>query len=142
MFEQFYRRRFQEIFGAALQASDGFGESLVEERLSVRELNLPEALFAYYVVAGQHYINEEHNRFLPIEEVKWIDDKLVFMEENQCVVLWSIDRSDLNKPDPIVWQGTDGDVVDWYEEKYTLSQFLMAMWEWIVTGEEDSEDSS
>jgi hypothetical protein len=92
MFEQFYRQRFKEIFGATLQASDGFGENLVEEKLSVRELHLPEALFAYYVVAGQHCVNEEHNRLLPIEEFEWIDDRLIFMEENQCVVFWGIDR--------------------------------------------------
>jgi hypothetical protein len=141
-FEQFYRQRFQEIFGAALQDSDGFGAHIVEEKLSACELMLPESLVDYYVIAGQHYINEEHNRLLPIEEIEWIGDKFVFMEENQCVVFWGIDRSDLNNPDPIVWQGTNGDVIDWYEEKYTLSQFLMEMWRWIVTGEEDSEEQS
>jgi hypothetical protein len=51
-------------------------------------------------------------------------------------------RSDLSKPDPIVWQGTNDDVIDWYKEKYTLSQFLMAMWNWTVIGEEESDDLS
>jgi hypothetical protein len=137
MFKVYYRQRFQEIFGAALQASDGLGEDCVREQLALLELRLPQALVDYYVIAGQHYINEAHNKLWPIEEVKWMGDKLVFMEENQLVVFWGIDRTDLNKPDPIVWQGTNGDAIDWYEEKYTLSQFLMEMWKWIVTGKDD-----
>ena len=44
-------------------------------------------------------------------------DKLVFMEENQCVVYWAIDRADLEGADPIVWQGVNGEPIEWFAEK-------------------------
>jgi len=64
----------------------------------------------------------------------------MFMEENQWVVYWAIDESDVNNPNPVVWQGTNSDAIDWYEEQYKLNQFLMAMWKWTVTGEQEEPE--
>ncbi len=96
---------------------------------------IPVALFDYYSLAGRHSINENHNRLRPIAELEWMEDKLVFMEENQCVVYWGIRRADLGENDPIVWQGVNGEPIEWYAENYHLSRFLMAMWKWTMTGE-------
>lgn len=137
MFKEYYNRRFQEIFGFSLQPSDGLGDAAVQAKLAERRLILPKGLVDYYAVAGQHPINEEHNRLLPIEEIIWMGDKIVFMEENQSVVCWGIDQADLNQQNPIVWQGMSGETFSWYEEDYKLSQFLMAMWKWLITGEEE-----
>ncbi|MEC4806561.1 MAG: hypothetical protein SAJ12_20370 [Jaaginema sp. PMC 1079.18] len=134
MFKNYYSRRFKEIFGYSLQPSDALGDCVIQAKLAKCKLTLPKALIDYYSLAGQHYINEEHNQLLFIEQVNWMDDKLVFMQENQLVVYWGIDRADVSSPNPIVWQGINGDVIDWYEEKYRLNQFLMAMWRWTVTG--------
>lgn len=67
-----------------------------------------------------------------------MDDKLVFMEENQCVVFWGIAKADLGEADPVVWQGVNGEPIEWYAEDHRLSRFLMAMWKWIMTGEDES----
>jgi hypothetical protein len=72
---------------------------------------IPRALFDYYSVAGGHWINEHHDHLRSIEELEWMDDKLVFLDENQRVVYWGIDRPDLKTADPIVWQGVNGESV-------------------------------
>jgi hypothetical protein len=49
-------------------------------------------------------------------------------------------NQDMLNPNPIVWQGVNSSITSWYKEEYKLNQFLMAMWKWIITGEqEDSE---
>jgi hypothetical protein len=78
MFKDYYNHRFQEIFGSLLQESDGLGDDVVQAKLAEQQIVLPKGLVDYYAIAGQHPINEEHNRLLPIEEIFWIDDKLVF----------------------------------------------------------------
>lgn len=140
MFKEYYNRRFQEIFGSSLQPSDGLGDGAVQSKLVERKLILPKGLVDYYAVAGQHPINEEHNRLLPIEEIIWMGNKIVFMEKNQSVVYWGIDQADLSQQNPIVWQGMNGESFSWYEEDYKLSQFLMAMWNWIVTGKQEAPE--
>lgn len=140
MFEKYYSRRFQEIFGFALQPSAGLGHDAVQIKLTELGLTLPQALIDYYTLAGQHFINQEHNQLLPIEQMYWIDDKFVFMEEDQRVVYWGIKQADVDSPNPLVWQGINSDVIDWYEEPYKLSQFLMAMWKWTVTGEQEESE--
>lgn len=140
MFKEYYSRRFREIFGSSLQATDGLGFEAVQAKLAERQLTIPTALVDYYTLAGQHLINKEHNQLLPIEELNWIDNKLVFMQENQCVVYWGIDQADVNQQNPVIWQGINGDLIEWYEENYKLSQFIMAMWNWVVTGEQEEPE--
>lgn len=140
MFKEYYSRRFEEILGSAPQPSEGLGDDVVQAKLVECGLMLPKALFDYYALASEHSINTEHNQLLPIEEIRWINSKLVFMEENQCVVYWAIDQADISSPNPIVWQGINSDTVAWHEEPYKLNQFLMAMWNWIATGEQEEPE--
>lgn len=135
MFKGFYRRQFRELFGEPLASGDGLGDQGVRSRVEQFGLTIPAALADYYAVAGRHWINENHNRLRPIEALEWMDDRLVFLEENQEVAFWGIDRADLGQADPIVWQGVNGDPVEWYPEDFRLSRFLMAMWKWTLTGE-------
>jgi hypothetical protein len=74
------------------------------------------------------------------------------MEENQSVAYWGIKREDCSLPDPIVWQGQninsiefeieDDEPMEWYAEPYKISQFLMAMWKFTLTGEQEQPESS
>lgn len=136
MFNTYYRERFREIFGAAPKPDEGLGDDAVRAGLWRVNLVIPTALFDYYSLAGRHWINENHDRLRPIAELEWMGDKLVFLDENQCVVFWGVDRSDLEKTDPIVWQGVNGDSIEWYQEGRRLSRFLIARWKWTMTGEE------
>ena len=140
MFKTYYQRRFKEILLSPLQSSDGLGENTVRARLKKRGLTLPRALAEYYSLAGKHSINVDHNRLRPIDQLEWIDDTLVLMEENQCVSFWGIQRKDIKKANPKVWQGVNSEPIRWFVEVYRVSQFLMAMWKWTVTGEEETPE--
>jgi hypothetical protein len=136
VFKRYYSDRFREVFGAPPRPDEGLGDDAVRIALARRDLVIPTALRDYYSLAGRHRINENHDRLRPVEELEWMGDKLVFLDENQCVVFWGIDRSDLKKADPIAWQGINGTPIEWHSENLRLSRFLMARWRWIVTGEE------
>jgi len=58
-----------------------------EVRLGV---NLPAPLREYYLSVGRHKINSAHNRLLPPDALEVSQGRLVFMEENQCVVFWGV----------------------------------------------------
>jgi hypothetical protein len=138
--KQYYSDRFRQIFGSPPEPSDGLGDDAVRVKLAQAGLVIPAALFDYYSLAGRHWINENHNRLRPIEELEWMGDKLVFMEENQCVAFWGLCEADLEESDPVVWQGVNGEPVEWYAEDYRLSRFLMAMWKWTKTGEQEEPE--
>jgi hypothetical protein len=102
MFLRYYFERFREIFGVPLEHSDGVGEEDVRSTLSRTGIAIPAALSEYYSLAGRHGINDDHKHLRTIAQLEWIDDKLAFMEENQCVVFWAIRRRDLKEADPVV----------------------------------------
>lgn len=133
MFKDYYRRRFAEL-GEPLTESDGLGDDAVAAMLAERGAVIPAALAEYYAVAGRHWINRQHNRLYPIGELEWQGDRLVFMEENQCVAFWAIARADAGAPDPVVWQAANAEPINWFAEDHRVSQFLMAMWRWQMTG--------
>lgn len=92
----------------------------------------PAALKALYSVAGQHPANHRHNRLLAPGEAMSHESKLIFAEENQHVVVWAIDQSEV-LADPRVWQG-QADAAGgyrWYLEDRPLSGFMAEMWRWI-----------
>ena len=127
MFELLYASHFREIFGAEPELADGLGDESVEARLRRRGVQIPKALFAYYSIAGYHWINKQHNRLRPIEELDWYVDWLVFMDDDQGLVSWGIHREDLGSPDPVVWQGILGEEIDWLQENLTISEFFIEM---------------
>lgn len=133
MFKEYYASKFKEIFGSPLQTSDGLGDELVQVKMQQLGLKIPEALAQYYAVTGLHWINKEHNRLGPLEELEWFGDKLVFMDENQWVVYWAISKADLCTPNPTIWQGANSDVIEWEDCGSRCAELIMAMWEWTVT---------
>ena len=137
MFERYYIERFSEFCGAPPKPDEGLGDDVVRAELARRGLTIPTSLFDYYSLAGRHWINENHDRLRPIEKVELMDDKLVFLDENQEVCFWGIDRSDLERADPVVWRGINSQPIEWRSENQHLSRFLMALWHWNVTGEWD-----
>ena len=140
MFKKYYRESMKEILGSALKPSDGLGDDAVRAKLAELRLTIPRALSEYYSLAGCHWINENHHQLRRIERIEWMDDKLVFMDENQCVVFWGIQMDDLSEADPIVWQGVNGEPIEWYREDYKVSRFLMALWKWTITGKLEDAD--
>jgi hypothetical protein len=140
VFKGYYRRRLAELFGEPLAVDDGMGDEAVAKALRKRRLTVPRALSDYYAVAGRHWINRESNRLYPISELEWRDDRLVFMEENQWVAFWGIGRAEVGKSNPVVWQAPNAESLEWFLEAYRLSQFLMAMWRWQLTGVQEEAE--
>ena len=118
-----------------------------EKRLGIV---VPKVLREYYVVAGKEtQFNAAFNRLLPPEE--WFVDhkRLAFLEENQQVVYWgtpaisAVDarrisarrtpnpaRRTFQDPDPPVYQGVNGDRINWYREHHNCSTFLIVLLYW------------
>jgi hypothetical protein len=151
MFKEYYSNRFYEIFCSSLSPSDGLGDEAVLAELSKIGFSVPRALTDYYSVAGNHQINKQHNILRSLDELEWFGDKLIFMEENQAVAYWGVKREDCNLCNPNVWQGQYIDLnkweledkpMEWYSENYRMSQFLMAMWKWMLTGEQEQPEFS
>ena len=133
-FVEWYQEQFRETLREPLGASDGMLESEIDEALGGK--TIPSAMRDYYRVAGKHWINENHNRLRALSSLETIDDYTVFMDENQYVAQWAIRCADMNQEDPEVYQGQRiGSRYEWYAEKFTFSEFMIAMWRWTLTGE-------
>jgi hypothetical protein len=113
-----------------LTTADGESEASTSEgevRLGVR---LPAVLREYYLLAGRlDRFNRAHNRLLRPEEWTVDGGKLVFLEENQCVVFWGVEAVTSPIDDPPVYQGQKvrGRPTDWYVEHERCSEFLLVM---------------
>ncbi len=137
-FERWYVEQFRNRLSEPLANADAIADGEIDGGL--RGQSIPAAMRAYYRVAGNHWLNTNHNRLRPLSELETIDDHLVFMDENQDVVQWGLRVADLTVEDPIVYQGQYCDErYEWYSESHTFSRFMIAMWHWILTGEEPSD---
>ncbi len=131
-FRDFYRETFA-TFGLRLCDEDGFADSdikLAEQRL---EIELPISLKEYYLVAGREKrINQFHDRLLPPEKLFTDSGRLVFMEENQCVVYWGTTADQVVKTDAQVFHGLNchDSGIEWHPEHDSCFTFLTVMAVW------------
>jgi hypothetical protein len=126
-----YRGLLAEVTGRAA-AGRGFPVRAVgaaEARLGV---SLPGALRDYYLSVGRHPINRAHNRLWPPDELEVSGGRVVFMEENQCVVFWGVPARG-KAADPVVYQTGDLEDGDWYAE-VRCSRFLAVTLCWQAVG--------
>lgn len=128
-----YSERYENTIAALarpLEPEDGVPEEEIaaaEERLGIR---LPAALREFYLIAGQFdQFNLAHNRLYTPEEWEVRDGKLIFMEENQVVVVWAVEGNSALEDDPPVWQGVplEGQPMEWNIEHTLCSEFLNLM---------------
>ncbi len=133
-FSEKYRRAFAEL-DLVLASEDGM--DLAPHARDLDRIGAPQALREYYGTCGRHEVNRRRNRLLPPEALAIRDDRLIFLAEEQECAFWGAARS--GAPDPEVWQGTVvvGDPnLHWFSEDLVLSDFIIAMWRWELTGEE------
>ena len=128
-----FSERLQSTFATLvrpLMADDGEPEtriSAVEARLGLR---LPAVLREYYLLAGRFdRFNRAHNELRRPEDWSVDGGKLVFLEENQCVVFWGIELGTSPEDDPPVYQAENvrGQPVEWFLEHERCSEFLIVM---------------
>ncbi len=128
-FQELYRKTYSAL-GFALKTRDQVAEKSIQVAEKRIGAQLPQSLRDYYLVAGKETVlNHAMNRLLPLADLEIENGKLVFMEENQCVVLWAANVTTRAAQDPKVFQGpvVDGEANKWYEEAPTCSGFLVFM---------------
>src|SRR5215831_2100784 len=126
-YEDLYRQTFARL-GVHLSSKDGVPPDQVAARERKLGLRLPTALRDYYVVAGrERSLNNAHNRLIPLKDLEVHAGKLVFMEENQWVVVWGVAASSKSGVDPAVyqWPIEDGEPSGWFLEHRKVSAFLV-----------------
>lgn len=119
------------MLGHDLGPRDGTSERRIRAAEEALRIGLPAAMREYYLVAGEtDRLNRSHNVLFRLEDLRFEQNFLVFMEENQAVVHWGIAMSDLDHPDPIVWQRVNSDPSEWHSEHITFSTFITKNLEW------------
>lgn len=123
--------RAYENLGYRLTSRNGASRRAIEAAERRLGFSAPHALAEYFSVAGRETrFNGCYNRLLSPED--WFVDanRLVFMEENQAVVYWSVPADKRRLDDPPVYQGVNGTPIRWRRESEHCSFFLTVMLHW------------
>ena len=131
-FFEIYIPIVEKFINRDIEPSDGIDPAKVKEVELNLKITFPLAIKQYYQLAGDiELINCFHNQIYKADEIKIIDDKLIFMEENQSICYWGIDLV-ANSDNPEVYQGRldEGKEIKWYSEEMSFSEFIVKMLEW------------
>jgi len=131
-FQKDYRRVFARL-GFPLKTNDGVPAEQIAKREQHLGVKLPVALRDYYLVAGKHRrLNQIYERLYATREWDSESGKLVFMEENQTVVVWAVAVAEKASTDAPVFQSplVDGEIGKWYLEQTSCAIFLKVMLHW------------
>jgi hypothetical protein len=131
--KQDYRQNYRDTFerlGRKLNRSDGVSQARLvaaERRLGCK---IPKPLGAFYSVAGRaRDFTDRHDHFRRPDEWTLEAGKLVFLEENQAVVLYGVDTR-LAAPDPPVVMASNAEPYVWHKVCARCSEFLCVMVHW------------
>lgn len=129
MSESEYRRAFA-VLGYELGPPDGVPDARIavaEGRLRCRA---PLRLREFYLVAGNaRGIVDHYDHFLLPEDWSLEGRKLVFVAENQAVVLYAVDTAVADE-DPPVLMSNNAEPYEWHEVCRSCSEFLQVMVHW------------
>ncbi|KFF13650.1 hypothetical protein [Flavobacterium hydatis] len=114
----------EKLLGRSLTNNDGFEVKIIENAETRLGQEIPKLLKEFYITVGKLDIfMSSFQRFIKPEDLFYEDDKLVFLEENQKVCFWGVDKE--NKEDNLlVYQVQNIDNAVWYSEEILLSDFL------------------
>lgn len=105
----------------------GWPEDHIRKAEGQLKIRFPRSLRTLYLSCGKEAcLTEEHNRIYDPANVYWDGDFLVFAEENQCVVIWSIHRN-CDEDDPEVFQRQPDAASGWQKESWRLFEFIVEM---------------
>ena len=130
-YQQYFRKELAAIIGREITIKDGFSKKQLDKLLYEADIRIPTSLYQYYHICGKLEINKEHHNLYNPNELVFIDNYLVFMEENQRVVIWGFNKEDLNNEDPMVYQGQENEKTEWYAEEMEFSKFIIDAWKFI-----------
>ena len=117
----------KHFLGREIEPSDGIEAAELDAAEKSLGVLLPPSLRNYYQALGRcEELNKAHNEVLSPLELEIRDDHLIFMHENQGVVSWGFRLSEIDTPDPIVFQYNPGDK-EWFSEQKPLLELLESM---------------
>jgi hypothetical protein len=128
-----FSERLKSTFAALarpLTSEDGEPEADISHNEAHLGLTLSSVLREYYRLAGRYdRFNRAHHRFRRPGEWSVDGGKLVFLEENQCVMIWGVEAGTSPEDDPPVYQAPTvrGRLTEWYLEHDCCSEFLLVM---------------
>ena len=133
-FDDWFIAQFRDTLSEPLAEPDGLTDTQIDTALGGAPI--PTSVRAYFRVAGKHWLNTNYNEWLPLGAFETVDAHTIFMNENQCVVRWAFRTDELATEDPTVFQAQpDSDPLVWHSENMPFSRFIIAMWQWVLTGE-------
>lgn len=116
--------------GFPLSKPEGVSATQLDKAESKLGICLPQVLRDYYLIAGKEKtLNHSFNRLCSPSEWEIHSGKLIFMEENQTVVVWGVPVTKQVAQDPLVFQCplVSGELDKWYSEKTRFSDFIKFM---------------
>jgi hypothetical protein len=120
----------QRYLGREWRAPDGLSRKIVDKAEARLGIRIPSSLKCFYLTLGAvPELCSIHNIIFGPEGLEVDEGYLIFMDENQSVVLWGIKKRDLKKSDPIIWQRNNTSD-EWYSEEKTLAELLASMFDW------------
>ena len=117
----------ERITGRNLNTGDGINIKVIERTESRLGYSLPLVLKDFYLLVGNMgMFMSSFEYFIPPDKLDISDEKLVFLEENQGVCFWAVNRDDPDPENPVVYVCADigGDRPEWYSEEVRLAEFL------------------
>lgn len=132
-YAQTFKDFVQRYLGRPWKAADGLPKTDVEQAQARLVIKLPAGLRSFYLTLGAlPELCSIHNVILPPKDLRFQEDYLVFMDENQEVVSWGMRREDLPAANPIIWQRNNTSE-EWYSEEKPLAELLASMFDFYQT---------
>jgi hypothetical protein len=132
-FEQRYSETLASL-GRPLRRVDRLPEKEIKKAEARLKVTIPDALRAFYRTAGRATdFTQACDRFLYPNRWSVEGEYLVFAEENQAVVLYSIRLSQSPVADPPVFMSANGDSFRWYTVCASVSEFISVYMLWHGT---------
>lgn len=134
-----YIQNIMQLYNLSKDDMAGYKEEIITFEKE-KNIILPKMLREYYVKLGKvDRVNDSFNHLLRLEELYLSADRyFIFYEENQSVVSWGIQESDLYREDPPIFASYDAESIqpEWFLDSDSLGDFLltMACWNGVLGG--------
>ena len=112
----------ESIIGRKLTIEDGISISKIKDIENKLECKIPTELKDFYNLIGN--LDMFMSSFEDFPEPYLIGNKIVFLEENQGVCYWGINKDDSESPTVYVCTDIESENLEWYSESVNLAEFL------------------
>ena len=133
---EFFYEIGRRYLGRPVLPDDAYEEEVVKNAAQRLNLPIPTALEAYYETIGKSQVlSDGHNHFYSPKELCKDGEYLMIMDENQNVVSWGFQISDLEYDNPTVWQRNNTPPTEWYSEEVCFTEFMQNLFDFYTETE-------